>query len=384
VRIPGYTSTGSKRPEVMFGCPDADPRAMLRAEGCRLWDEFGTEYIDMMMALGAVALGYGHPAVVAAAVQALRDGGVGSLAPKVEAEVAERLVAVIPGAEAVRFLKTGAEAAAAAVRVARVHTGHANVITCGYHGWLDWCQDEHGVPCSVKRLRRTIPFNDLAALGVAVARHSPVAAIVIEPVVDGLPNIEWLHALRETATASGAVLIFDEVKTAFRLAVGGAAEYYGIAPDLTVVGKALGNGLPIAAVCGPTELMSAAEHTWISSTLATEYVSLAAALEVLKVFEQTDVIGHLRHVGSMLVTGLERLAAGFPSMIAGVCAVPQMCYLKFRDDELSGTVALQAVRMGLLWRRTAYNFVSLAHTEEVVRDVLQGLEAALQDVEATC
>ncbi len=357
---------------------------MRRAEGCRLWDEFGTEYIDMMMALGAVALGYGHPAVVAAAVQALRDGGVGSLAPRMEAELAERLVAVIPGAEAVRFLKTGAEAAAAAVRLARVHTGHDNVITCGYHGWLDWCQDETGVPDGVKQLRRTIPFNDRSALDVAVAQHSPVAAMVIEPVIDGLPNVEWLRALRETATASGAVLIFDEVKTAFRLAVGGAAEYYGIAPDLTVVGKALGNGLPIAAVCGPTELMSAAERTWISSTLATEYVSLAAALEVLKVFEQTDVIGHLRNVGSMLVTGLERLAAGFPGTIAGVCAVPAMCYLEFRDDELSGKVALQAARRGLLWRRTAYNFVSLAHTEEVVRDALHRLEAALQEVEATC
>ncbi len=382
--IPGYTSTGSKRPEVLFGCVDADPRAMLRAAGCKVWDEFGTEYLDMMMALGAVALGYGHPAVVAAAVQALRDGVVGSLAPRVETEVAERLVSVMPGADAVRFLKTGAEATAAAVRVARVHTGHDNVITCGYHGWLDWCQDETGVPRGVKQLRRTIPFNDRSALEVAVAQHSPVAAIVVEPVVDGLPDVEWLRALRTTATASGAVLIFDEVKTAFRLAIGGAAEYYGIVPDLTVVGKALGNGLPIAAICGPTALMSAADRTWISSTLATEYVSLAAAREVLRVFERTDVIGHLRDVGSTLVTGLERLAARFPGMIAGVCAVPEMCYLKFRDDALSGAVALQAARLGLLWRRTAYNFVSLAHTQEVVRDVLHRLEAALLKVEAMC
>ncbi len=377
MRIPGLTSTGSKRPEVLFGCPDADPRAMSRAEGCRVWDEFGKEYTDMVMALGAVALGYAHPGVVAAVERAARNGCVGSLPPVLEGEVAERICSVIPCAESVRFLKTGAEAAAAAVRIARVHSGRESVITCGYHGWLDWCQDEAGVPESVKELRRTIPFNDVAALTRAFEEPHSIAAVVVEPVIDDPPDPAWLQALRDVTARSGAVLIFDEVKTAFRVALGGAAERFGAAPDMVVIGKALGNGLPIAAVCGAEDLMEAATRTWISSTLATEYVSLSAALAVLEAYEREDVVGHLGRVGARFKAGLEELARRHRGVVRGVRGLPEMCYLDFRDDETSGSVALHAARRGVLFKRTAYNFVSLAHTEQVVDEVLDHLDRCL-------
>ena len=134
---------------------------MLRASGCRVWDENGHEYVDFMMALGAVGLGYAHHRVTEAAVQAIRDGAVGSLAPTREYELAERLASVIAGAEASRFLKSGAEAVAAAVRIARVHTGRERVVTCGYHGWLDWCHEAEGVPHGKTRCIRAQSFHSV-------------------------------------------------------------------------------------------------------------------------------------------------------------------------------------------------------------------------------
>jgi len=180
--IPGQTSTGSKRAEALFGGLPG-PLAMVRSDGCRVWDADGRAYIDMGMALGAVALGYAHPAVVAAATEAARRGGVSSLPPVEERALAERLRAWVPGGEAVRFLKTGAEAVAAAVRLARVVTGREHVLTCGYHGWLDWCQESPGVPEADRALHRTVRFNDPADLDTALAELPSPAAIVIEPVV---------------------------------------------------------------------------------------------------------------------------------------------------------------------------------------------------------
>ncbi|MBI4419703.1 MAG: aminotransferase class III-fold pyridoxal phosphate-dependent enzyme [Gemmatimonadetes bacterium] len=357
---------------------------MTRADGCRIWDQAGREYLDTVMALGAVALGYAHPAVVRAVEEAARRGVVGSLPPVLEEEVAARLADLLPGAEATRFFKTGAEAVAAAVRIARVHTGRDHVITCGYHGWLDWCQSGAGVPEPIEELRREIRFNDVAALERAVRELWPIAAIVVEPVVDAAPQPDWLDALRKAADTASAVLVFDEIKTAFRLAVGGAAQRFGVTPDLMVTGKALGNGLPIAAVSGPRPLMEAASRTWISSTLATEYVSLAAARAVLETMTSQNVTGHLAAVGSRFFSGLERLAAQYPKIVAGVRGVPEMCYLAFPDEGASATAALLAAERGLLFKRTAYNFVSLAHTESVIDEILVRLEAALEEAERRC
>ncbi len=375
--IPGFTSTGSKRPDLLFGTAQAQPQRMVRARGCRVWDENGNEYVDFVMALGAVGLGYAHPHITEATVQAIRDGSIGSLAPVREHELAERLASVIAGAEASRFLKSGAEAVAAAVRIARVHTGRERVVTCGYHGWFDWCHDAEGVPEGVSALRREVPFNDIGALERTLEEFGPVAALVLEPVVDGPPDRAWLDAARRECRRLGTVLIFDEIKTAFRIALGGAAERYGIVPDLTVVGKALGNGFPIAAVCGQRALMDAATRTWISSTLATEYVGLAAALAVIEVFERDNVIEHLERVGQKLMLGFGELAARHSDVCSGVAGVPQMCYLQFRSPESSAAVARAAARGGILFKRTAYNFVSLAHTDSEIDQLLEQLDLAM-------
>jgi len=382
--IPGFTSTGSKRPEALYGSAYGVPRRCVRTEGCRVWDDEGREYLDLIMGLGAVALGYGHPDVAAAAERAMRSGVVGPLPHVLEQEVAEHLGAVVPGAESIRFLKTGAEAVAAAVRIARTYTGRERVITCGYHGWLDWCQDSKGVPHSLVELRREVPFNDLDALQHAVDEFGPVAAVVIEPVVEGEPDREWLVLARDVASRSGAVLIFDEIKTAFRIAVGGAAERYGVVPDITVVGKALGNGFPIAAVCGSRDVMDAVNRTWISSTLATEHVSLGAALAVLNVYESQDVIGFIRSCGESLLSGLMGIAEHIGGLRVAARGIPEMCFLDFADSEMSADFAAQAASRGVIFKRNAYNFVSLAHTEEVVRDIMTRLEDAAEEVRRTC
>ncbi|HLQ58396.1 MAG TPA: aminotransferase class III-fold pyridoxal phosphate-dependent enzyme, partial [Gemmatimonadales bacterium] len=332
-RVPGFTSTGSKRPEALFGTGGGGPTRMTRASGCRVWDEGGREYVDFVMALGAVALGYGHADVNRAAAAAIAAGVVGPLPPVAEEELAEALGERIPWLERVRFLKTGAEAVAAAVRLARVATGRDEVLGCGYHGWLDWCQGAtEGVPVAVRDLFAELAFNDVAAGRELIRARAPrLAAVVVEPVIVSEPTREWLQMLRVETERAGAILIFDEIKTAFRLAIGGAAQRYGVkpAPDLVVLGKALANGFPLAAVGGRADLMAAASRTWISSTLATEGVSLAAARATLEVFERDDVCDHLHRIGTRLLHGLHEVQRAHASVVTGVAGIAEMCFLHY-------------------------------------------------------
>ncbi len=378
--IPGETSTGSKRLEALFGpdYPNEVPARVVRSSGARIWDERGREFIDYVMGLGAVALGYGHPAVNRAASEAIAAGVVGPLPPLLEEEVAALLSRSMPWMEQLRFLKTGAEATLAAVRLARVHTGRDRVVTCGYHGWLDWCQSEPGVPRAVRSLHEHIPFNDIDQSVTCLRRLGPdLAAVVIEPVIDGEPDVEWLARMRTETERLGAVLIFDEIKTAFRIALGGAAERYGVKPDLAVVGKALGNGFPLAAVGGRRDIMAGATRTWISSTLATEQVSLAAAKAVVGIMVTERVPRRLGELGVRLYAGLTTLAERHPSVVSAVRGMPEMCYLEFRDPPSGYGVVRVAAAHGILWKRTAYNFVSMAHDPELIDRTLSVLEEAL-------
>jgi glutamate-1-semialdehyde 2,1-aminomutase len=385
-RVPGFTSTGSKRPDALFGQaePGTDgppPERIARAAGCRVWDDAGREYVDYVMALGAVALGYGHPAVNRAAEQAIAAGVVGPLPPLVEEELAEALCRHVPWIEAVRFLKTGAEAVAAAVRLARVATGRDRTLGCGYHGWLDWCQGggSEGVPAATRALYAELPFNDSErARGQIREAGDRLAAVVVEPVVVDEPRREWLEVLRDETTRVGAVLVFDEIKTAFRLAVGGAGERYGVRPDLVVLGKALANGFPLAAVGGRRDLMAGVSRTWISSTLATESVALAAAKATLDVVVAERVPDHLHRVGTRLLHGLHRLQREHPRAVTGVGGVAEMCFLHYANEDVSRAVARGCAARGVLFKRTAYNFVSLAHDEATVDRTLGVLEEVLE------
>ncbi len=368
--VAGFTSTRSKGPEFMFGGPVPDGLThVVRTSGARAWTAGGRELIDWTMALGAVSLGYGHPAVADAVARAARDGMVGPLPPVLAVEAAERLRAAYPGAERVRFLKTGAEAVMAAVRIARVATGREGVVYCGYHGWLDGPTAGAGVPKSTVALWRSVPFGDIPALEAAL--EAEPAALVMEPVVEREPPKAWLQAARDLTRAHGTVLVFDEVKTVGRLARGGAAERWGARPDLAVLGKAIGNGVPIAAVAGRAALMDRVRDTRISSTLATEFVAFAAVLAVQGVWDTTDVAAHIRRVGT---TMMEQLPKG-PWEVAGV---PEMWMLRFADAEKERAFILACLERGVLLKRGAYNFPSLAHGEAEVRATLDAVRSALQ------
>jgi glutamate-1-semialdehyde 2,1-aminomutase len=370
--VAGFTSTGSKSPGSMFDGPGG-PTHMTLSSGARVEGPAG-RFLDWTMALGAVGLGYAHPRVVGAAERAIRDGAVGPLPHALEVEVAERLCAAYPGAARARFLKTGAEAVQAAVRLARVATGRDRVVHCGYHGWLDGAYRGRGVPAGAGAAWTPAPFDDVPGLEEIVAAATPPAAIVLEPVVERAPSVAWLVAARRLADRHGAVLVFDEIKTGFRLARGGAAERWGVAPDLAALGKALANGFPLAAVVGRADLMARVDDTWISSTLATEFVALAAARAVLDTWDEVDVAGHLARIGGAALHGLRALAG---SGRWTVCGLPEMWFLRFESRERERDFLLGCVRHGVLLKRGPYNFPSLAHDDGAVRETLQVVSEVL-------
>lgn len=378
--VAGFTSTGSKHPQVLFGTVGADaPVRMISSHGCTVVGTDGRPYLDFLMALGAVALGYGHDAVNRAVIEAVQQGGIGPLAPAQEELLAGDIAQMMPGLEQVRFLKTGAEAAAAAVRLARVITGRDRVLGCGYHGWLDWCSRADGVPAATRALYDEIPFNEAErSVTMIHAAKESLACVVLEPVIDEAPRVEWLAAVREACNDVGALLVFDEIKTAFRVSPGGATQRWGVSPDLTILGKAIANGFPLAAVGGRAEVMRRVSDTWISSTMATEWISLAAARATLRVMREQQVPSHLHRIGGVLLAGLQLLATRHPALVDRASGIEEMCYLRYHDEDVSRRVALACADRGLLFKRNAYNFVSLAHTATEVATALAVLAEILR------
>lgn len=361
--IPGGTSTGSKRTESLWGSADPDlPTRYESASGCRITLADGRILVDTTSALGAVALGYAFPHVVAQAHAAALAGNVAGLAHPSEGTLAERLRARIPCAEAARFLKSGAEGMAAAVRIARTATGRTRVVGCGYFGWLDWGSSAAGVPAGVRADYSAIPFDDIAALERAVHEAGPaLAAIAIEPVVERAPSLAWLQRARALATASGAVLIFDEMKTGVRTHVGGYQAVCGVTPDLAVFGKALANGFPLSAVVGRAAVMAAAERTWISSTLAGETVALAAAHAVLDVADKRDIAGEIAAIGERQMRAARDAIAAAGLRGAEVLGIPAMWLVRFADAGAERRWLASLVAHGVCFKRGAYNYPMLAH-----------------------
>ena len=385
VVIPGGTSTGSKRPESLYGdgpLGDTMPTHYARARGCSLFLIDGDrelEVVDCTMALGSVAIGYADSHVTNAVIQAASLGNVGGMPNALEVSVAERLCDFIPCAEQVRFMKTGAEAVAAAVRIARTYTARDRVVCAGYFGWQDWASaaDVAGVPAGARADVVRVAFDDVAALERAVTdAGQTLAAIVIEPVVERMPSPEWIARARALATDAGAVLVFDEMKTGFRLKPGGYGEAVGVEPDLAVFGKAMANGFPIAAVVGRADVMDAARRTWISSTLAGESVSLAATHAVLDWHEKNDVCATLATIGASMRAAVDRaiIACGLPGI--RISGLDQMWRIEFEDTRIESSFVRAAVAHGALFKRGAYNFAALAH-ENAIDDIEAAASAAL-------
>ena len=381
----GGASTGSKRIANLYGADAHGPTHFARAAGCHLVTPDGETLVDCTMALGSVALGYAEPELTRAVIETIANGTVTGLSPSLEIDVAERFCAAVPCADRVQFMKSGAEAVSAAVRIARAYSGRDTVIGCGYFGWHDWSSESAGVPAATRGAFRAIPFDDVPALEQAVsAAGSDLAAIVLEPVIERLPSKEWIARARALATASGAALVFDEIKTGFRLATGGYQQYGDVVPDLAAFGKALANGFPLAAVCGSAELMAVAEKkTWISSTLAAETGALAAAAAVLSWHDRVDICAELWRIGKEM---RERVQAALStSGVEGVSmrGIDPMWLLRFDTAERESAFLQAAVRHGVLFKRGAYNFAAMAHDDDALQEIESAASAVFVELRET-
>ncbi len=289
----------------------AAPLFLSHGRGGRVWDVDGNEYVDLVCGLLPVVLGYRDVDVDAAITAQLGRGITFSLATELEIEVAERLVEIIPCAEAVRFGKNGTDATSAAVRLARAFTGRDRIATAGYHGWQDWyigaTVRNKGVPKALAELTHTFPYNDMDALRGLFEKHrDEFAAVIMEPMTATEPRNGYLDEVRGLAHEHGALFIFDEIITGFRFALGGAQAHFGVTPDLACFGKGMANGMPLSAVVGRADIMAEMAEIFFSSTFGGETLSLAAAVATIDKMRREPVIATLWKTGAALADGAAR------------------------------------------------------------------------------
>lgn len=394
-RIPGMTQLLSKRPD-MFSL-GVWPGYYAKAQGAHIVDLDGNRYLDMSLGgIGATVLGYADPDVDAAVAAAMRDGVSCSLNCPEEVELAERLCDLHPFADMVRFTRSGGEAMAMAVRIARTFTGRDTVAFCGYHGWHDWylaanlendalCGhhlsglEPAGVPRGLAGTALSFRYNRLDELkAIIAAQGHELAAVVMEPIRNDHPEPGFLESVRELADSCGAVLIFDEISSGLRLTVGGAHKVLSdVRPDIAVFAKALGNGYPVAAVIGRGEVMQAAQRTFISSTFWTDRVGPAAALATLAKFEALSAHEHLMAIGSAIQEGWRDIGARH-KLELDVGGIPPLAHFSFPSPLVSQQKALFIQLMlekGFLASTICY--AMLAHTAGDVEAYLAAADEAV-------
>ncbi len=284
---------------------DVMPWYFARGEGSRVWDHNGREFVDLELGLGPTLLGHDHPAVRETLREHAGTPVVTQLLHRHEVEVAELLTAMFPGAERVVFGKNGSDSCTAAARVARAATGRRIILTHGFHGYHDWFAADMGpLPGMVPAFAgwtKPFPFNDVAALEALADEHArDLAAIMMEPAYREIPADGYLQAVRRIADEHGALLIFDEMITAFRMHRGGAQSVYGVTPDLTCVGKSLANGLPLSALMGRKDVMEEVNRIFYAMTFQHDSVALAVARACLQHYRDHDVAGDVRRKGERL------------------------------------------------------------------------------------
>ena len=270
------------------------PYAIERGEGAYLWDVDGNKYLDTMMSLGAVFLGYCNPKVDDAIKQQLKNGISFSLAHRLEVEVAEMLCERIPCADMVRFGKNGNDVTSAAIRLARYVTGNNHILFCGYHGWQDWYISKTsvngGIPNEVGDYSHRFSYNDLGALEKTLQEfEGKTACIIMEATSRVHPREGYLQGVRDLADKYKVILIFDEIVTGFRFHRGGYQSVCGVTPDLACFSKAMGNGVPVSALVGKRDIMEKCPDIFFSLTFAGETLSLAAAKAVMEVIDEENV-----------------------------------------------------------------------------------------------
>jgi glutamate-1-semialdehyde 2,1-aminomutase len=387
--IPGGNMLLSKRAEMFL--PELWPAYFSRAKGCSVWDLDGRQLIDMsIMGIGTNLLGYGHPEVDEAVAATVAAGNMSTLNCPEEVWLAERLVAMHPWAEMARFARSGGEANAIAIRIARAATGRDTVAICGYHGWHDWYLatnlqntdglEEHllpglepnGVPSALAGTVQPFSFNRLDQLEAIVSRHD-LAAVKMEVQRTQTPNPGFLEGVRELCNRLGIVLIFDECTSGFRETFGGLHLKYGVEPDMAMFGKALGNGYAITATIGRRSVMEAAQTSFISSTFWTERIGPSAALKTLEVMERERSWERVTAIGLDLRRQWQAMADhnGLKISHNGLPALTSFTIQSENAFKYKTLITQEMLKRGYLAATSCYT--SLAHTSDVISPYLEDL-----------
>jgi len=398
--IPGGTQLLSKRSEQFL--PEQWPSYFKKAKGIEVWDLDGNRYLDMSyMGIGACILGYADEDVNRAVKKVIDECSMCTLNSPEEVELAELLIKLHPWAEMVRYTRTGGEATAVAIRIARAHTGKDKLAFCGYHGWGDWylsanLADEKnldgqllpglkplGVPRALKGTAIPFNYNKIEELEKIVDENN-IGTIVMEPRREHSPEKRFLEKVRKIADRIGAVLIFDEITSGWRMNVGGIHMLYKVYPDIAVLGKAMSNGFPMAAVVGTREVMDVAQDSFISSTYWTERVGPAAAIATINKIKKHDVPTHLCKVGNLITKGWKGLAKEHGLKI-DVMGIPPLTTFKFGYGALNQALhtlfTQEMLERGFLASKSVY--VSYSHNEDHVKKYLENVGGVFKTMAKT-
>jgi len=383
--IPWGTQTNAKRPYADFD--ETMPKFIVRGKGCRIWDMEGKEYIDFRLALGPITLGYCYDEVDRAVKAQMEKGVLFSMASPLELELAQILHEVVPNAEMVRFMKTGEDANLSNVRIARAHSKRDMILTSGYHGYPDWFAVEesprNGVPAMLRDYVKVIPWGDSETAEKLIRQYHERIACVISIPYDMNEDISgsYIKHLRSLTREYGIILILDEVWTGFRLALGGAQEFFGVDADLASYAKAMANGYPISTYVGKKEFLSELNHFKMTTTYAGETLSIAAAIATLNIMRREPVHEHLRKMGKRLMDGFNVIAkdAGIEAYAAGL---PVSSFLKFNTPDAGYNNRLEYIWFRELFREGVFVilrwFISYSHREEDIDLTIEKAKKALK------
>ena len=358
------------------------------AKGSHFTDVDGFEFIDYLMGLGPITLGYNYEPVNEAIIAQLKDGILFSLPHPIEVELSELMCQTIPHAEMVKFEKTGSNAVTAAVRAARAYTKRDKIAYCGSGGvWHDWqaamVSRDRGVPKFNSELIKIFDYNDPDGLEQIFADNREVAAIVLEPTIYDQPNNNFLKRVRTLADENNSLLILDEIVTGFRFDLGGAQKFFDIKGDLVCFGKGMGNGLPISAITGPSEYMKVFDELWVSSTNNSENLSLAGTRAVINEMQEKNTISHCWETGKKLFEGWNKIVDKF-YLDAKMYGYPIRMHLQCFDSKKNESLAMQSlllqemIKNGIFMSVMGTSFISYSHSQEDIDKTLSALETACE------
>ena len=357
------------------------PLFIKRGQGCQVWDADDNQYTDFVSGLLSVSLGYCNPAVDKAVIEQIKSGVTFSLPHKLEMDVAEKLVELIPCADMVRFGKNGSDATSAAIRLARAYTKKEHVAVCGYHGWQDWyigsTTRDLGVPESTKSLTHTFKYNDIASLKqIFEQQRNKVAAVILEPMNINFPEHNFLLEVQTLCKKNGAVLIFDETITGFRYHLGGAQKLFGVTPDLATFGKGMANGYPISAVVGRKDIMMLMEDIFFSGTFAGETLSLAAAKATLNQLQNNSILTHIHNMGQTLIEGVNNIIEQYKAHDwLSICGHPSWSFFIIQDKGIYSAIELKSLYLQNMLNNgiliNASHNLSYAHKKADIENLLE-------------